>query len=196
MATIKQTFDFFFTSEPANSEILASTFKLTLTGAPDATTDLSPLMSYFQIIRNNGSRSYVTANVVGGIDTLNEILVRPNAEIVVDNVLTTLYGDISEELFRGTFDNLGYTRGAKSLGMTIRASDTFTNSSPKTVNLTSPIFDLKIDSDGRRVFETDNSISLNPGDSVIYESETILIDALTIRVNKTGFYQTLTEGLI
>lgn len=175
--------------------VLAQYFKATLTGAPDATTDLELRVSSLNLQWNATGNSYLGAVMPGGYELIQLIESRSNGEVVLERFITDQNGTSSEEIFRGNFDAFDYSFGARSSSVTIKSVDQYTNAAPVTIDLSDALHDLALNSYGEREFVLDIATDAKPGDSIIYDSETIPLRKIALSVSADVFVQTLTEQL-
>lgn len=156
---------------------------VTLTGAPDSTTDFDLKLKSYNGTHYSGFISNLSFQVPRISGYIDEILNRTNGELILKRN--------SVELFRGLLKRFDFFVGPKTSTLSLSASylETETTLKTETPDVTSVNFGYDL----KRTFTANGFANVQPLDSIIYEEETIQIDKVVINISKNGIYYRLRE---
>jgi len=160
-----------------------------LTGTPDSLPDIATPCSSVSVSLNDAAESYGSFTVPADetYSLIADIAARPNGEIVIE-----LDGS---EIYRANFDSISYSIGNSSANASLRASHTFTNSTPATVVIDSPIVAKGINSLGERYYQIGEYFPIVAGDTVTIDGDSWTCRNVQFSFSPTSFSQRITELL-
>lgn len=168
-------------------------FKAILTGANDSLPDYEYQLKNYNGTHYSGRTSYLNFSMPYSQENLQALIDRPNGEIQLIRIAEL--GDIlGEEIIAvGNPQSNNFYQGVLNASMTIAATKQITNVDPKTYDLEN-VISVNRNTDNKRVFEVFGYNSIKPGDSFIYQAETILSDQIVILISATVFKYKIREG--
>lgn len=149
------------------------TFELKLTGANDATTDVTLPMASFQARKRSGSPTYLST-VIRDYSFSSAIAARQNGELVIEVVYRTEgVESLREEIIRVTLDDITFDIGPKSRAITLSGYKTTTFAS-KSITLSNSVYS-RVSSGLVQHRFADVDIFANPGDELTVGTDTFTI---------------------
>lgn len=170
------------TIEPDTSVPSTIIYRMYLTGAADATSDVELPVSSFQSRLRNNKPTYLSIVVPNGEVWADSVATRPNGQIVVKR--GARYVDGSEqlvEIVRADLENVSDDGGGRNRTLTLRGHQTTDHGTPKGITLQSVTFRQSTGS-GRK-FRSELDLNLRPGDTVTYDGESFVSDLITYIVS-------------
>lgn len=169
------------------------TYTLALTGEADSTTDINlPIASYSSRLRS-GESSYLQVSVPNARLYAAEIAARQHGDLVISRGTRWSDGTVDvEEIARATLSLINTDIGGSSSTASLQARATTTNVAPKTVTLTGAHY--KASSGGRRRYRCPIDNSLRPGDTVVIDGDSLLVDQLSHYVSTKQGYMEIAEA--
>jgi hypothetical protein len=166
-------------------------YSLTLTGAPDATTDLVLPISSFQIRLRSGTPTYVSA-VVPGVDQAAAIGARPNGKLRL--TYSARYPDGSSDSLQfaeATLNSVRSDEGGTNQSISLTGYQTNRNDAPRTVSLTDVTYWSV--SAGKHTCRASFDPNIQPGDTVTDSRGSFTVADVTITISTTATQMQLTE---
>jgi len=164
----------------------AFNISLILTGNGDSLPDYEYRLKSFNANRYSGIQSNYNFQMPKQPDAIAAFDARPNGELIV------YFKD--DEIFRCNPGVYNYNVGAVSQTMGVNGTKQTTNDDPKTITIAdNRVVSIKYSVAGVRTFTVLDYIDLDPLDSIVYKSETIQIEKITVRATIAGFSYGLVE---
>lgn len=184
-------------SVPAGAVIRSNViFICVLTGTEDGLDDLEIPMSSFQARLRDGTPSYVAAYIPDVETYSDDIIARPNGEILIRKGY--LFSDGTRQLetiARVDYEDLRYDIGAYSSTGVISGHRTESATSAKTVAMSGVSYECLQD-DGKRRVRCDVDLFLRPGDTATWSAgeDQIVVGQIAYVVNPTFAWMEITEA--
>ena len=156
-----------------------------LTGSPDLDLNIINLQA---TLRNN-TASFI--QVVLPFDQLDEILLRPDGDIVIFKTL--LPDGAPVELYRVNFNDIRTDNGARNRKITISGRSTAAFPASSVVTLVGVVSDT-LQASGARTLSVSPFNDVIPGDEVTYDSVLTYIENVQITADSVGTVMTLAES--
>jgi len=155
------------------------TYQLILTGAADSLTDLdlSDRLANFQNFLNTDSPSFMSASVRVDSDTIDEIELRSNGELVIKRLAHIYDGStITSEIARVSFDTLRADRGSSSHTATVSGEKAVPFGGAAII----PIQGTSTRSSQGSTITIRGQIdsNLKPGDTATFEAESVTVTSI------------------
>lgn len=168
-------------------------YKCTLTGAPDAQTDLVlPISSMQARYRDGGQDSWMSVVVPNGAEFADEISLRPNGQIILDRGVQFIDGEQQlNELLRVDLEDIRDDFGGSRRSVTLSGHTPTTTQVPKTLALTNVRF--RFAGTGKRRYRSDLDTNLRPGDTATFDVESIVVSTISYNVSTGGEVMEITE---
>ncbi|MEI7635869.1 MAG: hypothetical protein WCJ37_01075 [Syntrophus sp. (in: bacteria)] len=172
-------------------------YSLTLTGAPDGIDDLTIPMSSFQSVVRSGEPSYLACVVPNSVDWVDEIIARPNGDLIIKKGYLLYDGTQQmEEIIRVNYETLQIDRGAANDSATLVGHKTTTATAPKDWTVDGVTF-YGLQADGKRRIRAAMDLFLRPADTVYYGSgltDNFIVGSITYIIDSRSAYMEVTEA--
>lgn len=164
-------------------EYAARKFYLTLTGTPDATTDVEIPISSFQGRRKNGGVSYLSV-VTHDLTYADEIADRPNGELYIEMAYDLFGTEVErEEIIRVALETVVYDEGAKSQAITLSGTKIVAKIGTE-ITLTGQVYKRTTNESFNFRF-ADVDVFVYPGDTVTIGGDTFVPSVVSLTVSAT-----------
>ncbi|MBF0140063.1 MAG: hypothetical protein HQL74_07270 [Magnetococcales bacterium] len=162
-------------------------------GLPDL--DLSARLSSFQCRKKTGSPSYLSAIIKGVSGVIDAINARNGCDLVISMGYASSGGGSPAtymELMRVTLDMIRTDEGAGSSSVTLDGHKTTTNTNQGTRTI-SQITSRRV-SGGKYAYRCPIRHDVSPGDTVVYEGDSFVVDSIAIAVGATQQSMDISEA--
>ena len=176
------------------ADIPATTiYRFTLTGAPDAQTDIVLPMSSFQARLRPNKATYLSVVVPDGGKYAGDVADRPNGELVVEQGIKYIDGNIQYvEIVRATLDDPQDNGGGRNRTLTLIGHETKPKGTQKEIVLQNATF--RSSTASGKTYRADLDLNLRAGDIATVGTESIVVGLLTYIVNvDNGEFMTVAE---
>lgn len=178
--------------DPDTSVPASIVYRCTLTGLPDAKTDVVLPISSLQTRLRSGASSYVSVVVPNGASYAQAIADRPNGKLVIERGYRFANGSVQlVEIARVTLDQIGSDKGGRNWSITLTGYATSTTAVPKSRTLTG--ISYRASSGSGRRFRADLDLNLKPGDTAICGDESVVVATITHTVSPAGETMEISE---
>lgn len=164
---------------------ISTTYLITLTGTPDATTDIElPAVSVQGRLRS-GAQSYLQA-VLPNTSTISDAVTnRPNGEVVLTQRVTLSDGSTTDsEVNRVALETVQESRGVTNRSIVLTGHKQTTNGSPAA--RTTIASSVSTTSGKRTVIASGLDPAIQPADTLTADGETFVIDVISYQLAKNG----------
>jgi len=170
-------------------------YRLTLTGAADATTDVVLPIASFQARLSTGEESYLQVVVPDVLTYSAAVTARANGQLVLSRGVRLADGaETLAEIARVTLDSIAEDRGGNSASITLAGYRQITNTTPKTRDITGVSY--RHTGTGERRYRCTPDAFLVPGDTASFPElgESITVGAISYAVSAAREQMDLTEA--
>ena len=178
--------------------VLAQTiYRLTLTGAPDATTDVElPLESFQGRIRADDAQSYLSVVIPDAYTYAQAVADRPAGELVLRKGVRMASGaEMLAEIARVSLDEISDDRGGNSASLTLTGWSAIAAGASKTRTLTGVSY--RHGGSGLRRVRASFDTFLRPGDTAVFPElggESLTVGSLSYTVGPLQEVMEITEA--
>ncbi len=167
-----------------NDFTISNIYQCILTGEADGLADLVLPISSFHARIRTGEPSFCEV-IVPDVDRfLDPILLRPNGEIVVFKGNVFLSGIVNYvEIARVDFTDIAYDKGPSSSSISLSGHKETINDIPKIVSLQGVQVE-SLQKNGKYRVRCGVDFFARPGDTILWDDKSIIVDLLSISVNK------------
>lgn len=167
-------------SEPVAVDVI---YRLTLTGAANALSDIVLPMASFQSRLRNGEPSYLSVNVPNGAAWITAINARQNGQLVVERGYR--FRDTGatqfDEIARVNLEDVRQDEGARSYTLTLDGHRTEATTTPKVRAISGANYRNVVS--GKRRYRASPDNFLRPGDTVQINAESFTVGLITLSVS-------------
>ncbi len=166
---------------PATPEATPSnpvTYRLTLTGAADSTSDLLLPCVSVQARLRSGSQSYLSAVIPYTPDLVAELANRPNGDLVFEHVAAA-----DTMIVTTSLASVQPIEGVESSSINVSGWRQSTNSNPSS-HAVQPTVKTS-GSTGKRNWSAENfDPAIRPGDTINFNAESVIIDTISLQLSR------------
>ena len=146
-------------------------YKFVLTGSADSKTDITIPVSSCQMRCRDGKPTYMSVVVPGYDEYVDEIIARPNSQMVLYKGVEFSDGKQQvEEINRVDLEDIRLDKGSKNRSITLSGHRIVTNEDPITVIIAGVSY-RNVGDDGLRRYRADVDLWLTPGDIINVDNE-------------------------
>jgi hypothetical protein len=157
-------------------------FRCILTGAEDGLDDLDLPMAKFTARVRDGDPSYLSCTIPNGSEYEDEVLLRPNGDIVVKYGARLVSGiEQLVEIVRVNYEDMQIDRSATNDTIILTGHKTTTISESKEWPVSNVSY-FGMDSDGKRRIRADMDYFLRCGDICQFDDDEMIVGSITYTV--------------
>jgi len=181
----------------ANGDRIVPRYEATLTGDADGLADYTlPGLKSIQTRMRDGEASYLGLSLVYTAAAATAIAARPNGDLVVEMIAVVDGAEsLREELIRVDFDSIRYDRGASSQSISLAGYRTRSYTGGR-VALADVVTETLL-ADGSMQYRCARpGFYLRPGDTVVYGTTEVLVDAVSCMVSAAVQYMDVSGDIV
>lgn len=176
---------------PPNTPV-TTIYRCTLTGAADSLDDIVLPISSVQARYRNGADSYLQVVVPDAGTYSDAITARLNGQIVIDRGVRFIDGtEQLVELLRVDLETVSDAWGGANRSVSISGHATTTTTVPKTVTLEDVTYEAS--GTGKTRYRSTLDLNLRPGDTAVFDAQSIVVDTLSYTVGTSREVMEITE---